>query len=277
MPWSVVNANDQIDISLSQNTKAKNIRIHKYPRWFYLTLFGMIAVTSTIMFVQVLKYFQPAPPVLGPKFEGYDHEELVDIDAPVEASVLAGLQAPFEDFVMRINADKMEDVGVRISGLSSNPKLWDQRLFNAVANQIKKTSSWTGFWKRLELVKDDYALVVDSLREADLPEVLAGITISGNAVQRNTSVCGLCRRDLAVYAGNGIQNGSQSQRLQNGSNWETVESNRKVSTIFCEERCRVCDCQCKGRAQLSESVPTLRGHIVEWMTASIQKHQRLQR
>ena len=87
--------------------------------------------------------------MLGPKFEGYDHEEKVDIDAPVEASVLAGLQAPFEDFVMRINSDKMEDVGVRISGLSSNPKLWDQRLFNAVANQIKKTSSWTGFWKRL--------------------------------------------------------------------------------------------------------------------------------
>ena len=188
---SVVNASDQIDISLSQNTKAKKIRIHKYPRWFYLTLFGMISVTSTIMFVQVLRFFQPEPPVLGPKFEGYDHEEKVDVDAPVEASVLAGLQAPFEDFVMRINADKMEDVGVRISGLSSNPKLWDQRLFNAVANQIKKTSSWTGFWKRLELVKDDYALVVDSLREAELPEVLAGVPFQEtqyNAI-RVSAVC----------------------------------------------------------------------------------------
>ena len=99
----------------------------------------------------------------------------MDVDAPVEASVLTGMQAPFEDFVMRINADKMEDVGVRMAGLSSNPKLWDQRLFNAVANQIKKSSSQNGFWQRLELVKDDYALVVDSLREAKLPEVLAGI------------------------------------------------------------------------------------------------------
>ena len=66
---SVVDPNDQIDISLSQNTKVRVFGLAKY-QGFYLTLFGMIAGTATIMFVQVLKYFQPAPPVLGPKFEG---------------------------------------------------------------------------------------------------------------------------------------------------------------------------------------------------------------
>jgi len=188
---SVVGEDEQIDISLAHNTKAKNIRISKYPPWFYPTLFGMVTITTIVMVVQVLKIFQPAPPILGPKFEGYNHEEIVDVDAPVEPSVLAGLQAPFEDFVMRVNADKMEDVGVRISGLSNNPKLWDQRLFNAVANQVKKSSSWGGFWKRLDVVKEDYAVVVDALREAELPEVLAGIPFQEtqyNAI-RVSAVC----------------------------------------------------------------------------------------
>ena len=172
---SVVNDREQIDISLAKNTQATNIRISKYPKWFYPTLFGMISVTTLVMVAQLLHVFQPAPPVLGPKFEGYDHEEVVDIDAPVEESILAGLQGPFEDFVMRINSDKMEEEGVRIAGLSNNPNTWDPRLFNAVANQVKRTSGWTGFWKRLEAVKVDYALVVEALREESLPEVLAGI------------------------------------------------------------------------------------------------------
>ena len=172
---SVVDSTNQIDVSMAQNTQAKSIRVSKYPVWFYPTLFGMISLTTLVMVVQLLDVFRPPPPVLGPKFEGYNHEEIVDVDALVEASILTGLYGPFEDFVMRINSDKMEEEGVRISGLSNNPKMWDQRLFNAVANQVKSTSRMNGFWKRLESVKGDYSTVVDALREAELPEVLAGI------------------------------------------------------------------------------------------------------
>lgn len=172
---SVVDSHNQIDVSLVQNTHAKNIRVNKYPVWFYPTLFGMISVTTLVMVVQLLDVFKPPPPILGPKLEGYEHTEPIDIEAPVEASVLEGLYGPFEDFVMRINSDKMEQESEYLPGLANNPKMWDARFFNAVANQVKTSSKWNGFWKRLEAVKGDYATVVDALRDEDLPEVFAGI------------------------------------------------------------------------------------------------------
>lgn len=173
---SVVDANNQIDVSIARNTSANTIQISKYPPWFFVSLAGMVSVTVIAMVIRILGVFSPELPPIGPRFQGYNHYQNIDVSEEVELSLLQGFQGPFEDFVMNINAKEMAAQGVTdIPNLSSNPDYWDSVFYHAVLNSVKQKSYWKGFWKILDNSKDDYALVVDALRDAKLPEVFAGI------------------------------------------------------------------------------------------------------
>ena len=184
---SLVDQSNQIDISLSQNTKAKTIRVSKYPVWFFPGLIGMVSVTAIILFTQLLGIFTPPPPTIGPQWEGYNPYMVIDIDEKVvDLSLLEGFNGPFEDFVMGPNQQQSG-----IKHLGNTPDMWDKRLRKAVFNSLKQYSKWRGFWKRLDEIRDDYAYVVDALRDADLPEVFAGIPFQETQYRKNlvSAVC----------------------------------------------------------------------------------------
>ena len=183
---SLVDQSNQIDISLSQNTKAKTIRVSKYPIWFFPTLIGMVSVTIVVLFTQFLGVFAPEKPPIGPRWTGYKQHVVIDINEEIEQSILEGFQAPFEDFVMY---DNQKNSG--IAGISNNPDFWDQKLYKAVLNTVKQNAGWKGFWTRLDEIHKDYAYVVDALRDAELPEVFAGVPFQETQYKKHlvSSVC----------------------------------------------------------------------------------------
>ena len=128
---SLVNQDNQIDISLSQNTKAKTIRVSKY-LWFFPSLVGMVFGYSHNFIHPALGIFTPDAPPMGPRWEGYRPNVVINIEEEIEDS-FRGFQAPFEDFVMYENQKHSG-----IAGISNNTNLWDQKLYKAVLNTAKK-------------------------------------------------------------------------------------------------------------------------------------------
>ena len=177
---SVVDQKNQVAISLAQNTKAKTIQVNKYPMWFFPTLIGMVSITVIFLFIQILGVFSPELPPIGPRYKGYKKNVAIDISAEVESSILQGFQAPFEDFVM---ADNQKESGM--SGISNDFDRWDQTFYKAVLQSVKHHSQYFGFWRLLDAAKDDYAFVVDSLRDGKIPEVFAGIPFQETRYKKN--------------------------------------------------------------------------------------------
>ena len=81
----------------------------------------------------------------------------------------AGLQVPFRDFITSINAE--------IAGLDSTQQntIQDPKFYGATLTHLEKIRQYRGFWQNLKQVKDDYSYVVSEMRQANLPEVFAGI------------------------------------------------------------------------------------------------------
>lgn len=167
---SLIDPNAQMAISIANNTKASTIHTSNYPKWFFPSLAGMISVTLILLFIRVLNVWAPEAPSIGPRYEGTPETINIDLEEEVETSILQGFQAPFEDFVMIHN---QRESG--IANLSGNASMWDKVLYESTLKTIKATSRWYGFWKQLEVAKSDYSMVVDSLRDANLPEVFAGV------------------------------------------------------------------------------------------------------
>ena len=183
---SVVDQRDQMAISLAQNTKAKTIYTSQYPKWFLPSVAGIVSVTMILLFIRILDVWSPELPPVGPRYQGYRHNLVVDLESEIETSILQGFQAPYEDFVMVHN---QRESG--IPNLSSNTELWDNVLYEMTVKSIQQRSYWKGFWNRLREVKSDYAMVVDSLRDAGLPEVLAGIPFQ-ESMYKKTEISSVC-------------------------------------------------------------------------------------
>lgn len=214
---SLVEQNNQIDVSLSQNTKAKTIRVSKYPVWFFPTLIGMVSVTMAVLLVKVMNIFAPEPPLFGRTMDGYYHHVVIDVNAPVEASLLEGFKGPFADFVMRENEDASG-----IEGIFSNDTLWDQKLYEMVVKTIKRTGSSNAFWKQLDEIQEEYAYVVTVLREADLPEVFAGVPYQETRYRRNevSPVCAGGIWQFMPETGKRVGLNMKQCQLKDGGSWE---------------------------------------------------------
>ena len=72
-----------------------------------------------------------------------------------------------------------------------------------------------GVLVQLNRTHQDYSYVTNAMRQANLPEVFAGIPFYGNqiSIEANLSEL-LCRWYLAVYARDGFSNGVEDQKMQ---------------------------------------------------------------
>ena len=167
---SVIRQDQHMDISLIQGAAPTQLSTSRFPKWFVPSVVSTALLTMVLIGLQLLNVFEPDFPAIGPRFDSYVHHEFVNFKEEVPASLLEGFYAPFADFVMLPNEQAS---GIR--DLSKEPNRWDQTFYKTTIASLQRRSYWTGFWRRLQQIKDQYATVVLELREANLPEVFAAI------------------------------------------------------------------------------------------------------
>ncbi len=141
------------------------------PVWFVPSIISLFVFTSAVvLFSVVLPKLRGEVPRIGPVMEGTEFIASVDLDIKIPPALFDGLRQPFYDFVMKPNAE-----AAKWPQLAKNEQLWDQRFYEYTLRSMNEYGRGWAFWKRLELIRDDYAYVVKRLRKKKLPEVFAGV------------------------------------------------------------------------------------------------------
>jgi len=143
------------------------------PAWFLPATIVLVLVVATALVVPLVGEYRRSIAELGPIDEGEEYYEYVkpeQLAAALPPEFAEGLNQPFADFVMLPNAQQAD-----WKALVNNPTLWDERFLTYVQHSVKIHLQAWRFWGRLDQIVDDYALVVDQMREAGLPEVFAAI------------------------------------------------------------------------------------------------------
>ncbi|MBW1878973.1 MAG: hypothetical protein JRI25_14400 [Deltaproteobacteria bacterium] len=148
---------------------ATRIRSSSAPMWFVGCLLLMAVVASAAILAVVI--FQP-PEIepLGPTEEGEPFYRFAEVSREqVDERLREGLRQPFTDFVMSPNIDT--------SGRKrlTDPENWDQTFYEMVAASVQTHLKARSVFRRLDVVREEYATVVEAMREAGLPEVFAAI------------------------------------------------------------------------------------------------------
>lgn len=140
------------------------------PTWFVggIVLVGLVTVVAVL--ASLIKAHERDIAGLGPVDEGVEYYDLVPMTTAVNSDLRDGLQQPFDDFVMKFNAQ-----AARWPEIQSKPAKWDQKLLDQVTRTYQLTATGWSFWKRLEQIQGDYAQVVRALQKEGLPEVFAAI------------------------------------------------------------------------------------------------------
>jgi len=147
----------------------KRIRSSTVPPWFIgcmvLLTAIFVAVPLTVVFVRAIS-IEP----LGPVEEGEPFYKFATIkDKDINPKLKEGLNQPFHDFVM---APSIEASGMQ---RLEDPANWDQEFYDKVAASVQThLKAWSVF-KRLDVVREDYAEVLTEVRQAGLPDVIAAM------------------------------------------------------------------------------------------------------
>lgn len=141
--------------------------------WWFLPGLTAIAMVFTVAFLATtVPDLLAEVEQLGPTDQGnayYDRADMMVVP-PLSEDLQQGINEAFHDFVMQPNA-----VYGRWPDLASSPDNWDPQLLVWVGKSVAIHARSRAFWHRLEVIRRDYAFVVDQLRDADLPEVLAAV------------------------------------------------------------------------------------------------------
>jgi hypothetical protein len=142
----------------------------RIPRWFIpATLVMGLFFTAGITF-SIFRDVAANRPDLGPKDEGQAYYERVDIaKVTIDPALKDGINQGFHDFVMKPNSAQ-----ARWPALAK-PEGWDPTFMQYTLASAKMHLRAWNYWRQLEVIKDDYGYVVEQLRKAGLPEVLAAI------------------------------------------------------------------------------------------------------
>jgi len=149
--------------------RATRIRASSAPVWFVGCLL-LMAVSAAVVITVVVFVKGPEIEPLGPIEEGEPFYRFARVGRDqVDPRLREGLRQPFADFVMAADVDA-----------SGRKRLvdfenWDQTFYEMVGASVEThLKAWSVF-RRLDVVRDDYATVVQAMRDADLPEVFAAI------------------------------------------------------------------------------------------------------
>jgi hypothetical protein len=170
-------AHQSVSVPAAVNARrVRTISASTAPLWFLGCMFMIFAPTLTLVgAIAVLR--ETEIEALGPYQEGEEFYESVSLDDKIELpeDVLSGLREPFRRFVGRPNAQAAQTMGNPHAELNLQPNNWDHRLFDYVTASIQKHLSSRSFFRRIEVVKDEYRTVLEQMRKAGLPEVFAAI------------------------------------------------------------------------------------------------------
>ncbi len=142
------------------------------PAWFIPSVVVTGLFFAGAILLSVLPSIRKPVPKLGPQDQGEIYYQRADVAAVAELppEFREGLNEAFRDFIMAPNAE-----AARWERLAGEPDSWDPKFFAYVTRSVTLHANAWNFWNRLELIKDDYAFVVEKLRAARLPEVFAAI------------------------------------------------------------------------------------------------------
>ncbi len=153
--------------------KVRGVSATKVPIWFLGCLFLMASSTVVVIAALVIVVARGGRDIkeLGPKEDGDSRYLYVSADdaAKLPKNLKEGLNQAFHDFVAVPNA---EAAGRR---RLESPENWDQDFYNYTAAALDQHLSAWNVFRRLEVVRDDYAHVVTEMRRAGLPEVFAAV------------------------------------------------------------------------------------------------------
>lgn len=147
----------------------KRIRSSTVPPWF---IGCMVMMTALFVTVPLAAVFIRAISIerLGPVEEGESFYTFADVKKEdINPKLKEGLNQPFHDFVVAPSAD--------VSGMRrlEDPENWDENFYDMVVASVQThIKAWSVF-KRLEVVREDYAYVLEELRHEDMPDVIAGM------------------------------------------------------------------------------------------------------
>ena len=148
------------------------------PIWIVGCLGLFVAVVAAGVLIAVY-VGGPVIEKLGPTVEGEEfYEEIGDPKKALETideKVLEGLHEPFRRFVGKPSAELAKGAGRSDVAMITNPEQWDQRYFDYTMASATAHLQSKNFFRRLDVVREEYGMVITKLREAGLPEVIAAV------------------------------------------------------------------------------------------------------
>jgi len=139
------------------------------PTWFIggLVMVAMLIVAGVA--VPLIQEGMREARALGPEYMGEVFYAEASSSDPVDAKLLDGFSQPWLRFVAVPNSDQANEDSLR------EEENFDTELLKWTTRYANKQLKAKLFWKKLDEIVQSYALVVRALRDADMPEVLAGI------------------------------------------------------------------------------------------------------
>jgi hypothetical protein len=152
--------------------KTRSLVASTVPIWF-VGCFGLMAAMASSIILATVLFVRQDIDTLGPKGMGEEYYLSVSVDRErlerLPEGIKNGLQRGFLLWMMEDNAARARRPTLR------EPTFWDQELFDFVQMSTIQHSEAFAFYRTLDNVRKEYAVVVTELRKAGLPEVFAGI------------------------------------------------------------------------------------------------------
>lgn len=154
-------------------TRVGRIRTSFVPVWFMGCLSLMMGSTAftVLLAAGVLLWGQREVVDLGPVEDDYAWFDYVDMRKPPDAKLLEGLQQPVLQWVMRPNMDAAEGAHAELE----NPDAWDKPLMRYITRSVEMHVKQKPFFRNLDDRRKEWAIVLEAVREAGMPEVIAAI------------------------------------------------------------------------------------------------------
>lgn len=258
----------------AQPSNVKELDTQKgIPRWFIPATLILVLVGATALVVPLVGEWRRDIAELGPVDEGEEYYEYVTLEQPVAEELQEGLNQPFADFVMGPNAQ-----AAAWPGLATRTSDWDQRYLTYTQHSVQIHLKAWRFWSRLEQIRDDYAIVVEQMRDAGLPEVLAAIPYQESQYRADVTspACARGMWQLMPEVANRMELGVRGCKLRGSTglwsptrkapplnvykNAEYIDQNEPMTS---RSKCRITSCEVDERTDVTMSTRAAVGLLAE--------------
>jgi len=252
----VISAASEADPTV-EATDVQELRANRnIPVWFIPGVLLIAAGTAVAVVTPLVGEFQKDINLIGPRDEGMEVYEVVDLTSELNTTLYAGLEQPWAEFVQKPNAAAAERAGIL-----DDKENWDTQLLEHTTRSLEQHVQAWSFFVRLDEIRDDYAYVVRQLRRANLPEVFAAIpyTESRYIADATSPVCAGGYWQLMPEVAHRVEVQVQSCKFAGTKTvWTPTELTPprgvlKNAQYMKDEKCRITGCEIDLRNDLGES------------------------